>query len=278
MITAKWNTDGMKRKTKAALLASPLARRAAVGQLLGVVAPLITAEGPKDTNRWVRGWQIASNQAIAASGAGAGSIQVVLPVRASRFAQEQHDRLEMQYFRWMRIREEWVRRVQEWEQYPNHRQWRSWREAMATLNKVGDAEDRAFLALQAFRAQRQGAIVVWGRSSSSGETPMKAWERIRAASGGHADAATSSRVRRQVRLSSLARVFPTAFGGSGRLYDSGDATVAEIRNLEPHAFIVEKRVHAARRAVSRARAVGAGTSARAYKSVMRPRFMLTPAA
>lgn len=161
------------------------------------------AKAHSDTNRYVRGWELAHNQLPGVAPVG------VSAVKPSRLTDQLQKRLEKQADYWREQQRRWDRNIANYETRQGHERWASYRQALRTQAKVREIAARAQQELDTFK-NSPGAILVGGRAGKS-----------------------------RYRLGALATTRAIPLGGYSRLYDSPTGWVADIRNREPHARIVE---------------------------------------
>lgn len=186
-----------------------------------------------DTGRYARAYAMAHNQLLPWASAG-----VILPValpelRPSdylgmirRRTEKQLERLELAEDRWFRLKESDERR-------PNHRRWKSYRAKLKILDRIEKSMERA---LEQWKAAREAA--------GAG---------VSAEDGAAAIFIAGRKTKTRFRLSNVGRVIRRIFGGEARLIRAGTMSVVEIRNMEPHARIVERRTRLMSRALAEAR-------------------------
>lgn len=242
MITkSRLQADSFHQQMQSMRQRSVQAGYGAVRELGGVVFRklIVYAQEAFDTGRYLRGWQMASNKA----GLGPTPLE---PLRTSRWDAKNRHRLQMQADRWALERERWVNIVLSYERRKGFKpSWKSYKEAVRILDRVGDLEDHALAQLEninkspAERAEGEGpAIFIAGRKSRA-----------------KLDKGRGS-ARSMFRISQVERAILTTFGGDGRIYRQGEAWVVFGVNKEPHARIVEKNKRILARALADARSVG----------------------
>lgn len=249
-ITAKLNADGFMGKMRALASARRIKARttaAAAGAL--VFTETIMQNARRDTNRYVRGWAIASNEA--------GLPAIAVPaVQRSKYADtylkilgDQVDAFAWRVAQLERLIEERFRRtgramrgVYYQELYrklegPRGARMRLERAreelAMAAKRHAMDAPDYLFIGLY----NKDGIY-----------TPIKG-------------ARTKGRTARQ-----LATIRTKVYGGAGRVVVNDAQSVFILRNLEPHASILESRWHYAAMALRMARSTGVSRMSAKYVS------------
>lgn len=210
------DTRVLNRRVKEATARSPRARLAALKEAVELVVKRVVLTARRDTRRYVRAWIIAANQA--------GLWYNTPPaVQRSRFADKLKDRLEIQLDRevmWLRRTEAslkfWEERYNLWYGRTGRRgKWE--RDCRAKRDKARKNVERQKKLVEQARAElakyasgNEGQLVVFRRRAKS---------------------------RRNITVTVREKIY----GGSGEAVSEGDRAVITLRNLEPHARIVEKR-------------------------------------
>lgn len=182
---------------------APNAGRAAVSDMASQALQRMIAKSPKDTGRYKRGWEVAHNALP-----GVAPVPVT-PVRQSTQTQQMRVRLQKQVQNWEEIERRWASRIKGYEARPGHEKWASYRDALRKQTKVKQIAERARQELKSFESS-PGAVLIGGRR---GKSPY--------------------------RLGALATVRTSSLGGRATLLNTSRGWIADIRNLEPHARLVE---------------------------------------
>lgn len=180
-----------------------------------VRAAAIESNQHADTGRFRRSLQQAHNDL------GRGVIPLT-PLRRSRAYRDWRPRLLKTAEKWERIERGYLDLVRDYEA-KGRTHWKRYRELKKTLDKIGDVRDRTIENLEAIDAQGgEGAIVIGSRR----------------------------RAKRKYALSNLEQVVTKVYGGRSTITREGDVTVCEMRSMEPHARLEEKRRGILRRNLS----------------------------
>jgi len=234
MLTGRVDNRGFQRK--AALWAgnTRAAERLVVEALGEQFITRVLRAAPADTHRYKRGWAIAGNQA------GAG-LHTVPRVRKSRYADKLAARLEQQLADLLRkvtladkAAKYWtdvyanryarVNRRDRWE-----RDCRAKKDkAVKRAAKMQELVDFASQQIDRFKNGDAGELVIWGKST-----------------------------RKDTAKSRYASVRDKVYGGRGTWKTlPGGGTLLELKNLEPHASIVESRTGVVRAALGSLKGAG----------------------
>lgn len=233
--TVTLKADGFYQATRRMAEQSVVAGEEAIHSLAGVMfRKLIRLSAEAwDTGRYKRAWEVAYAML------GIEPVAIT-PLRESRFAARHRAALEAQATRWERERQRWQDIVSRYEKRSGHQRWKSYKEAVRILDRVGDLEDITIEQLEAIdRAPGEGegpAVVVFGRRS-----------RATTQSG-------SRSLRSRFRTSQLARAHVKVHGGRASIFQDGQRWMVYGANMEPHARIVESgdRGKGAQRILARA--------------------------
>lgn len=189
-----------------------------VAGLQALVRPALSRAvmaAPRDTNRYVRAWIQAGNQA--------GVLEMAVPpVRESRFVEQNEERLKAQELRYRRqldrAKGRWIR----WQNIVIRRY-----EAVGRTRGrwYQDAKNKLRKAEQDY----QQALKVWTRASEELDKLQS--------HRGQAIVIFGNSKKRSLTIT----VRPKVYGGTGRVYSSPDRAVMVLHNREPHASIVESR-------------------------------------
>lgn len=233
MITLHANGSRMIRRITQLRRSTKAATPMAAGQVASHVCHIIVRLAPRDTNHYVRGWQWANSMIDG------GKPMPVSGISESRYSRQNRHRLLYQARRMTTIREKWDRIVRGIEAQPNHQGWKSYRRAKQVHGRVTKMES---IAWEQFRAIDQSpaarsAIVIGGRAVG----------------------------RNPYRTSTLARVsINLAPRGDARMVRFGDRVYWQVRNLQPHTYLVEKRTRVMRGALMLARSGGLTITRQTY--------------
>ena len=204
--------SGLHRRHVSINRALPIAARAAVVAGADAVVDAIERTGPRDTNRYVRGWQESAIKA-------GGKPRMVLPVVEGRFATFQIGQLEKQ-----------VRRIE------GQIRWRS--ERFERWSKGRDGRPRKLSKWMHAERRRIYSLV---------NLLERAKEHLRLAMGSDSFVLIGRGYGRRIST-----VRTKVYGGTGRVRFTGGAAKIELRNREPHVRIVESRQASLARAVASA--------------------------
>lgn len=194
---------------------------------------------PTDTNRYLNGWLLA--------GQAAGISQIpTRPLRQTRYHEQMVDRLDMQL---LRIRRE-IKRIQERLELIYGRRGLDPRRSdfgRRNLARLRLLQKREVVAQRELDTIMAGGsyIVIFGKAGRRSEK--------------------TGRIIGE-RLTTLRT---TIAGGTGEVIRVAGRVVVELRNREPHARLVEKRVRAVARTMAVARQLGVKRAGRAYVQALR---------
>lgn len=228
MIQVRVDTRVMDAKL-ARLRANRLdARREGTAVLANEVIRFVITRSPRDTNRYARGWQKAQNDISRGS-------QTVAPVpldviKPSRYAAGIRTRITKQASYWTGVRVKLEHDLQRVERAGFKRESPKGVRALKRLEKVKEIESRA--------------------------REMLRWINENPDSATHAILIGGKRRLNPYTFGRLARIDAKFHGGFARFAHTGSGTFVEVKNLEPHANIVEARTRLLRTALGAARGVG----------------------
>ena len=190
--------------------------------------------GPKDTNAYVRGWQIAHNKLVPL-GNGRIAPVTVFPLRESRYSRQNRHRLERQLQKWELIVQNLQRSVAHMRSFKTS----STRTAVAERNLRKAITIRDMARQQLARIDSPGggsAIVIGGRKTQGFFT-----------------------------TGSLATARVGFYGGDARVISIGRRSMIEVRNMVPHAHLVERRTRLVAAALAASKSRGLQVGRTAYK-------------
>ncbi len=213
---------GFRKKAAVNELARRRAAAEAVKPLAAVFVDTMEIVAPRDTNRYVRAWQLAANDAGLPP-------RAVLPVRSSSKRAEWIKALEGQVDYWARQADKWQRLMTLYEQYDaahptkkngeprkkrtataSYRRYRRLRDRAAREVKKADEILAEALASEGFLLFDKGGFAP-GRAARFGK-------------------------RKRFRTTIRAKVY----GGEGSVMHIGPVTLVRLHNREPHASIVSR--------------------------------------
>ena len=234
MYTVVTSTKGIKKQIKAYQRRRSVARDKVLNLQVARVADEIMRTAPRDTNRYVRGYAQAFNQA------GVGPLPVPA-INPSSHANRIRQRLSRQY-RWA------ARRLAMWYGVVP---------GSTVVTAPGRTKDKWYRKLI---KQRDKA---WDQIQKFTETSILIGGRKTQYDLVHGNITNLS-------LSSLATVRDKIYGGEGRRINLGGRTVIVVKNLEPHTNFVERRSRIMRKALDKARGTGLRRISNKYtKELMR---------
>lgn len=208
---------------------------AATGDM--VVQAAISA---RDTQRYMRGWTISHNDAAGMTLGEVGP-KVLPAVLPGKYAEKIRPRLVGQYQKWKAIEENLLRlkAADERRGKGKEQDWPSYRRLMKTLDKIGDIVDRTIEQIEAYdKAVVEGttgtAVVIGGRRT------------------------------KRPGISNVSRISFKLYGGSARVFTQAGRTFVEIKNMEPHARIIERRLGIGRSSIAKVRTIGLFRASNAY--------------
>lgn len=204
MLAVRTNMTGFNRKMKA--LAGPVAfklSRAIVEDSGKAAVRTLGVISPKDTHRYVSAWQRAGNMAEL------GPIPVDAIVKSKSYSKN-FTKLKRQAEFWTREEKRWKRNLESYERRHRKSGSKSYREARAKYAKIVKLKDRAVQQFQLLDADPGTAIVIRGRNTV-----------------------------KSTSLGQLATVRTRIYGGSGTWSLTSRGWLLTLKNLEPHARIVE---------------------------------------
>lgn len=246
-VTARVDDTVIKNKLRAFRARRGLSLRRATVELGYDGAVAMNQMAPRDTNRFVRGIQVAHNQIAAAEGLPSLPVSPVQPTR-------RQDEIEARLYRQiLRVEKRlgqlhnYVKRDQARPDFnsawPSHQKLINfWIPRTEKLLKRSIKEHKKFLELNEF--ERSTAIVIGGRGRAPGGAPETARQ--------------------------LQTFRAKVYGGTGRVFEVGGKAFYELRNREPHARIVEKRWRVAARAAAGLRGLGLRRASNAYLKTLGP--------
>jgi len=212
----------------------PEAGRAMVVELVDLAADgLLQFSAPfNDTNRYYNGWADAATKA--------GSPRAMLPLEKPKRYADIRARLQRQHDVSRDIFKFWSKRVAGIEaRGGNYAKWKSYKQAKKKLSKAVDVFDRAIENLEHFQETGGvGAINFAGKYGGAQRTGLS--------------------------LAALDRTIHKVYGGSGRVFNIGPKWLAELRNAEPHAKLVERKHRVISRTKARLRKLGARSASQKY--------------
>jgi len=212
------------------------ARRESVAVLANEVVRFIITKAPRDTNRYVRGWQAAQNDISKASRT-VGSVPLDT-IRPSRYAAQILTRIRKQASYWTAVRTKLEQRAETYRSSGVKEGSPRMTRLLKSVEKVKEIERRARDMLRDLNENPDSAthaILIGGKKSLNPYT-----------------------------FGRLARSSRAFYGGYARMADIGGETFIEVKNLEPHANIVESRTRLMRSALSAVRGQGLKTVRGAY--------------
>lgn len=204
------------------------ARRESTAVLANEVIRFIVDKAPRDTNRYVRGWQQAQND-ISRGGTTVAPVPLSV-IKPGRYAAGILTRIRKQSSYWTAVRIKLQHRVDDLRRAGVKDNGPRMTRALATLEKVKAIEERAKESLRFMQ-----------------ENPDTAT---------HAILIGGKRTQNPYAFGRLARVDAKFHGGFARFYSVGNQTYIEVKNLEPHANIVESRTQLMRTALGAVKAYG----------------------
>mgnify|MGYP007005600441 CR=1 FL=1 len=209
----KTDISAMQARVKATQRAVAVAGRSAVVAAGDALVDAIERIAPYDTNRYIRGWQLAIQ--AAGSGVEGAKTRQVKALKESRFMAQNFDRLDRQVKRLEKARSGLVNRLQKWF-YGTGRPLGKWgRRAEAKVAQLDKLIVRAKVQRRLIDDDEGTALVI-GR--------------------GYGRRLTTVRTK--------------VYGGTGRSFSRGGRASLYLRNLEPHASIVESNSRVVEKAVS----------------------------
>lgn len=239
MITRIDDTE-FRRKLQAMARNGEKAGVRATAVLAGQATKSMTAQAEQkafDTGRYLRATQMQHNDVAAKSGGRVAS-EAVVTVRESKRGNDIRKRFKVQYEKWTGLEKKYLRWKASYEARPGHEKWPSYRKLLRTLDKVGDVVDRLINTAAELNAKTDAelatAIVIGGKRTQ------------------------------RPGLTNLLRVDTKLYGGKARLWREATRTMAELRNMEPHARIVEARLRIGGNAVSNVKGAGLKRAGKAY--------------
>lgn len=238
------DTSGMQRKLQLMARARPEGRKNAVLFGVGAAVRGIVRQCPADTNRLVNGYIEAGQQA--GLGAFVGALR---PLRQSKYRGLQETALAVQVTRYEKNVKYWAGQV------AFLRNARALDGGKRVLHRPGGDVTVAVALREAESALRKNIKLV---------------ERARAEQGKLAEFSIvfgifGGRSGRKIGTT----VSSTVYGGQGEFIHTADASYVRIRNLEPHARVIEKRTGLVRQAVAALKVDGIDTVKRGYVEAMR---------
>jgi hypothetical protein len=219
----------------------PGARAEALRSAVRTGLRAVLAVSPRDTLRYSRAWAMAGNQA------GVGPFAVP-SVQRSRFAEQWADRLAVQTIeQWQRLKR--ARLLLD----SNERALRNAEAAIANGRRGKE------MRLRLIELRRTNAkLRRWEKEAEEKWKQSKEELDLYAASGGQAVVIFGKR-RTKTGRQRLTTVRPKIYGGSGREHHTPEASRIDVRNLEPHARIVEFKKRLAAKAMGLLRQMGITT-------------------
>lgn len=232
--------DAMRHFDRLEALAGP-ARVRMLRDFGDRVVEQLARTSPRDTNRYVRGWIDAGNQA----GLGTRRLPTIKQPRDTKFGLErlitQHERARKRVVRAEKSLEFWDNILtNRYERTGRRGRWR--RDAS---RKRAAAKRTLVAATKQFERARQILLDATGTDDGRGATLNAGVIVI----GGR-------KTKKATSLSSLASVRTKPIGGEGQMLILGGRLVLRLANLEPHARIVERRHRVMRRAAESLRRLG----------------------
>jgi len=252
---SRWRIDISRLRAKNSALRGEVPRAAEELLREGVRAAVgfMVNRAPKDTNRYARAWQVAALRA------GAGGINV-LPVKPSGFmkAADVEGRQRQHLARWERTLAHQARARLYWFNVYENRYVRTgrkgrWRDdAMRKLKAAEWREARAAEIVKRIRenlavlASDPSAVVIFGRrkkvaAPETSQLPFSDKESVKF---------QRKLDRAAYALGQVDRVIAGTYGGSGEVVRGETRVVIILKNLEPHARIVERQHRLVLRSIS----------------------------
>lgn len=204
------------------------ARREGTAVAANEVIRFVVTRAPKDTNRYVRGWQKAQND-IARGSSTVAPIPLDV-IKPSRYAAQIRTRIAKQASYWTGVRVRLEQQLSAVDKAGFKRESPRGVRALKRLEKVRVIEERAREMLR------------WMNENPDGAT--------------HAILIGGKRRLNPYTLGRLARIDAKFHGGYARFAHTATATFVEVKNLEPHANIVEARTRLMRSALGASRSIG----------------------
>ena len=219
MLVVKGLNDArMRQKLRAMTAMQRNATRDGVAAGAGEILRWLNVLSPRDTHRYVRGWQQAHQQ-LAAQAPAAGAAPPLSAITPSRYYTRNAARIRKQAVYWETIEVRWAGIVERYRARPGHETWKSYRSAVETLRKVEAINTRAQQQLAAVESEAgRFGVVIGGRAT-----------------------------RRPLALGQVTRAIVAVHGGTARFLGGGSRHFVEVKNLEAHARIVGARTGVVRR-------------------------------
>lgn len=251
--------DGAIRKIRLANKLADAARRESAVDLADAWVDIVEEVSPRSTGRYVRGWQVAANDAGL-------PVRVVAPIRPNPKREEIEKALERQVRLWARDFDRWAAlerryRVEDARGGVTRTgRPRAKRTAQPYFRKILRNKrfalkryKKALANLEAFTAADGGILIDAGRLLSRRR-------------GGAYDAGIGYTKSGRRKLST---VRTKVYGGEGEIFDAGGRTLIRLRNLEPHASIVESKRRIRAQASAAVRGFGLTRLRRKYVETLR---------
>lgn len=213
------------------------AAAAAATEGVNVFVDEVERKAPRDTNRYVRGWQIAANQVNRSAGV---STRAVLQVKRSSRHGDYINALVRQAGTLKSIIDWRKKRIEMWYDQQGRSRGGSW--VQRELGKIRTLERRLGRALEELKKATDDPFILYFGGKLQENGPL------------HRD------IKRQVST-----VRTKLYGGEGRIVGGSEGSVyVQLINKEPHARIVEKKYQVRKRAAAAAKAAGARAVSRRF--------------
>lgn len=245
------NTSKLQNKLRLMARARPEGRKNAVRFGVGAAMRGIVAGCPRDTNRLVNGFIEAGQQATL--GAFVGSL---LPLKQSKYRGLQETALAVQVSRYEKNVKYWAGQV------AFLRNAKALDGGKRVLHRRGGDVTVAVALREAEAALRKNIKLVDRAKAEQGK--LAQFSIVFGIFGG--------RSGRKIGTT----VSSTVYGGQGEFIHTADASYVRIRNMEPHARIIEKRTGLVRKAVAALKTDGIETVKRGYVDSMRAAAGVSP--
>lgn len=250
----------LRRKVRAVRAQSDAIAKTSAGVVAVAFTRRVLIDGPKDTNRFVRGFCRALNSS------GAGTVPVP-PLRESNYAGIIRSRLEKQITRARRDLDRAREKVDFWDGAARRTSVGLKGKQRTALNKARREEERAADLVE--RAIRE--LAIFDEASRSGQAPLVIFGNTTGRFT-TVDGVKRRGAKRRLGITVRGKVY----GGVGRYVPTGPGSGRyELHNREPHCRIVESRTRIVSRSIALAKVTGAKEARRLIGADLRKAWAAT---
>jgi hypothetical protein len=259
LVVRRVNDARMQHKLRAMTAAQRNATRQGVAAGAGEILRWLNILSPRDTHRYVRGWQQAHQQ-LAAQAPVAGPAPPLSAITPSRYYTRNAARIRKQAVYWETVLRKWEYIVEKRKFKADRASYTSGEISIGEEDWYGRGSRRVATEIKVRDSELdkryRDAVKTRDKVKKIAERARAALEVIESEAGSYAIVIGGKQTKSATASSRLSRVLGAPYGGTARFLGGGSRHFVEVKNLEAHARIVGARTGVVRRCLSMAKING----------------------